>query len=1032
MRPLHLQIEGLRSFRNPVDIVFEGRRQIAIIGDTGAGKSSIIEAITYALYGRTTYSGHANQELMNDTSTQLRVVLRFRIEKNTWQVTRTLRRSGKGDVVAPQAVLEHLDENNEPVEKVEQVRLVNKRVEEIIGLDDEAFQRTVVLPQGRFHQLLVGDGDTDRSKILRQVWRTEGLEKASELVAGPLDDARQLVSRLEDTLQGWPKDPQAHVSSLQAEAESATKRAAEVTELEEQANHAGQKLGDARTRGEVAGQVLTTLAELDFTSLSEELLPLAKVAADLDQDEARLAAQVHGAQKKLGDVPADTDGPDAAAVEAALTLLKQVPERLQEVLDTAAAARKAGKKAATNARTAQQAEAAAQAAGSEAEQHAAQETAVTGAVTATGNCLQRLKELRAARAQRASRFAEVERTARLLQEVRELMRERAEACQAADERHTLERQLASAAATAEHLHTGDDCPVCGGRIPENWNRPTSSDLRLAAEAARKEHAALQEAHREFDRHKVKKAELTDQAHSAPVEDGESKLLAELGQLPEAVAVPFSEATVRTELEALLSTLTDAAETANKAHEAHRSADRKLSRKLTKLRVEGAAATESAANAKQNALAAQARAEKSRNRLRNHITSIPESFRPALPVPDAAYDSAVIDTEPVAAVERNADQRRNVLKGRKVKRDSLQENLTELNRARGKVRERRSRGVDEPLRKVRRLATGYRDGLVQAATLLGQTEGAPPVDDADTPDELASRLEELRQLCSKLNKSAHQDQATYKDTLRAESRNLTTIDEQLSGAKDREAPAPSGDLTADQLDQFLLRVRRGAEVARSRSNLASESLERFRSALPHLRDLSKVLEEAKDKALALEDLSKALQPAGFLKWLTERRSRELLVQASHLLQQVSGGRYVFADPEALGGKWQVLDKDSGQARSPASLSGGEQFIASLALALGLVEMMARTGGRLESLFLDEGFGALDRSSLDSAVEALGSVAAGGRMVAVITHVRAVAEQIDHVLAITREPTGSTATWLSPEDRRKIVESDSLSAVSGLLD
>ena len=65
MRPLELTIEGLRSFREPVTLDLRGRDRIAIVGDTGAGKSSVIEAITYALYGQPTFTG-LNRELMND------------------------------------------------------------------------------------------------------------------------------------------------------------------------------------------------------------------------------------------------------------------------------------------------------------------------------------------------------------------------------------------------------------------------------------------------------------------------------------------------------------------------------------------------------------------------------------------------------------------------------------------------------------------------------------------------------------------------------------------------------------------------------------------------------------------------------------------------------------------------------------------------------------------------------------------------------------------------------------------------------
>ena len=106
MRPVRLLIEGLRSFRAPVSIDFEGRSHIAVVGDTGAGKSSILEAMMYALYGKATFGG-SNQELMNDTSMQLRVVLRFRVSGEEWEVARVVRRSSRGAVGATRAQLVH-------------------------------------------------------------------------------------------------------------------------------------------------------------------------------------------------------------------------------------------------------------------------------------------------------------------------------------------------------------------------------------------------------------------------------------------------------------------------------------------------------------------------------------------------------------------------------------------------------------------------------------------------------------------------------------------------------------------------------------------------------------------------------------------------------------------------------------------------------------------------------------------------------------------------------------------------------------
>ena len=101
MRPLRITIEGLRSFRGEVTIDFGDRTQIAVIGDTGAGKSSILEAMTYALYGQTSLGGRSKQELMNDTSDVMRVVLRFRVSGEEWEVARVDRRAGGGGFGLP-------------------------------------------------------------------------------------------------------------------------------------------------------------------------------------------------------------------------------------------------------------------------------------------------------------------------------------------------------------------------------------------------------------------------------------------------------------------------------------------------------------------------------------------------------------------------------------------------------------------------------------------------------------------------------------------------------------------------------------------------------------------------------------------------------------------------------------------------------------------------------------------------------------------------------------------------------------------
>ena len=115
MRPIRITIEELRSFRTEpaATIEFDNRDQIAIIGDTGAGKSSVLEGMTYALYGQTSYSGIANQALMNDASDYLRVRFRFWARNYTWEATRSLTRKKNGEVGGGAALLECYGDRDE-------------------------------------------------------------------------------------------------------------------------------------------------------------------------------------------------------------------------------------------------------------------------------------------------------------------------------------------------------------------------------------------------------------------------------------------------------------------------------------------------------------------------------------------------------------------------------------------------------------------------------------------------------------------------------------------------------------------------------------------------------------------------------------------------------------------------------------------------------------------------------------------------------------------------------------------------------
>jgi exonuclease SbcC len=174
---------------------------------------------------------------------------------------------------------------------------------------------------------------------------------------------------------------------------------------------------------------------------------------------------------------------------------------------------------------------------------------------------------------------------------------------------------------------------------------------------------------------------------------------------------------------------------------------------------------------------------------------------------------------------------------------------------------------------------------------------------------------------------------------------------------------------------------------------------------------------------LETLSQTLTSGKFIRALVEERERELLFDASKKLRELTGGNFGFGDG------FRIVDRRTGQQRPPETLSGGERFLASLALALGLVEIATRGGGQLDALFLDEGFGSLDAGSLDQALSTLGNLAVGGRLVALISHLRRVAEHVDKVLLVERdEVLGSRIRELTPDERDELLAEDARSGLT----
>lgn len=1042
MRPLTLAIEGLRSFRTPVEISFEGREHLAIIGDTGSGKSSILEAMTYALFGRTTFTGQANQEVMNDLSDHMRVTLRFTVAGRTFEATRTLRRAGDRSVGSAKASLTEFGPDGTEMRKIEQVRQVDSWIQEILGLDAKAFLRTVVLPQGQFAQLLVGDDPAARAAILRQVWRTDELSRAGQLADDALPQLSQLVGQVTQALVGTPEDPQAYLDRLQADAERRFGLAKQAHDTHRAASTSRETLKRTDELAAAAESVLKKVGGFDLDGAIATAEEVVRSATAIKTERAAAEDNQDTVRSQLRAVPTDEDGLDHQAIGAAQTFLRTLPSRAEAVVTAAGRARAESDQVEEAERTVAELEEDLQRSDDNLKQRKEARvglgSAVREAETRLDSSQALLREVRQAANDGRTIQEEAENKAREAESLRQeaaQVRKR-DLIQAEQEAKEAEKAFAAAqrrnaAAGASHgLHPGDDCPVCSRPLPREWNPPAAEDL----DAARRAHRAAektQTAVRDEIQRLATKAEMTniqatelrqnaDRSWQTAVTTA-AGLAALLGrdQVDPAALPPDDE---------LLQPLSNAVSVAREQLTVYD----KVSERVQEQRTTAFANLSNAQGTLKKTRGAYTRSLKDATdairTFRSHLTSLPADLGIDVTLPDNPLEILQITLGDIDAAHRVLDERARELDRRAKLRKQLQQQFDTLG---DHIKELDIRWASQVLdvgNKAVATLNNHRDALSEGIGQLNIRDiTLPPAASLSAPALLKDITIAFREAAGTVTKRTRALIEKTQQEAGAARKAIARIAAEL-------AILPEGaEVRADQVVEC---AENRATEADAQALAARRNTEDFTRLVDPLTKLRRISGDLDLTYRVLKDLSAALKPGAFPKWLTLRRSRALLIHASRLLEQMSGERYAFAELGDDNAEWRIIDNDSGLARTPGSLSGGEQFITSLALALGMVEMMARSGGRLESLWLDEGFGSLDRSNLDAAIEALAAVASRGRMVAVISHVRAVADQVSDVLAVTRRATGTQANWLSQHQRAQLatgdLEGETATALSGLLE
>jgi len=392
----------------------------------------------------------------------------------------------------------------------------------------------------------------------------------------------------------------------------------------------------------------------------------------------------------------------------------------------------------------------------------------------------------------------------------------------------------------------------------------------------------------------------------------------------------------------------------------------------------------------------------------------------------ARTSELIPADTLAITPGHIDAAKRIVTERREQADALRQDhdratreLEKLAATQRQLDQRRSREVTRPLQTLATYLERWQDVIEQAVTVLDQgqlRDHMPPrpaaITAADVTAYAAALADAERAACNGL---LHAVAAAGTNAMTRLEKLDTAAARLRSGQQ--EIPvitlAEGERLLAPTALDPVIAAETSARDAALRHRADQEAAQ---SQIQPAASLDAATKAGHARLSAVDTLRGLLADAKFLQYLTDRRTRALLGVATDIFGRLSGGEFGFAVD------FQIVSLRSGAARSPKTLSGGETFLASLALALALVELHSRSGARLGALFLDEGFGSLDVDALASSLTVLQSETGEDKLVAVISHLHAVAEAVEDVLWAERQPEGSSVRWLTADERDALVRQE----------
>nr|WP_246482794.1 SMC family ATPase [Brachybacterium halotolerans] len=1091
-----MHLRGIGPFAGAVDIDFAAlgaSGMFLLEGPTGSGKSTILDAIVYALYGSVAGSGASSDRIRSqfaasDSPSAVDLVFEtsagiFRVHREPdyerakkrgtgttkQQAKALLWRLGSPELL-PGVIAEiaggaadgadsasgtrgtgstagagasSAGAASSPAGAAEPLanRLdeVGREIQRAVGLSREQFTQTVLLPQNEFARFLRA-GTGERQQVLQRVFGTEIYQDVEKQLEEMRKEAKREVDAAKGSLgrslarfveavgvEGEQLDAlEGHAEALRLEELGAAARehlaASRQAAADAAQDHDAQTASEAsarahaeqtalqRTRSDrrreldalgarldaAAPQIRSARARLARDEAARPVAELlrrrdqaASTAARAEKDLADLAETTRAQHPEIADLLAGEDAPAALAASAeedtaragALADLASLEEGLEhrgaQLTARAERSDQAARDLAALDETIEARPAAKQ------ELLAARDDART---RAAGLADARLAEKAAAERLQAARAAAQQQTA--LTQAETLAASTLEAARLASETESDLRRRRFAGIAAElAVDLGDDapCPVCGSADHPHPATPTHD--AVGAEQVEQAEAQRQQAERAYH----------DAAQKKAVIEGELEALRERAggldaRVAEAAHTGAHEATAQA---TAAQTEAAEAETAISAHD-------EATAQLTSERSRQALTLERERTAQQEASAA---LEKDRARVAD-ARGEAESIAARRSHHAARARAATALREALRASTEEAARAASL----------SQETETARETARAALREQAEPAASEPTGSEPAASELAASAPVASAPTAQQVADYEALADDAAVREAVLPEAERRTLTASLQHRAVEE-SRHADGLAEDGvSDADPSDEALEAA--RVAASTAGEqLVAAQSalrEASAVAARLGAVAERSASAL--EALERAMHEVTGISERAGVVVRVADLATARSADGRRIPLSTFV---LMRRFEDVVDAANARLARFSGTDLeLLRDDGARGARKTgldllVMDRRTDQARVPETLSGGETFFVSLALALGLADIVTGEAGgvRMETLFIDEGFGSLDPQTLETVVAEIGHLSQHGRTIGIVSHVGDLKAQIAEQIHVRRGPSGSSTATIT---------------------